>query len=756
MKVVLAVTLSSLLIQCFLGILCFESASDGKEFEKVLDLVEGRDYSQAAEILERLIPKAESPEVKNKYRYVAATCHRKLGRWERAISYYQSVLGEGESPFADLAQLHIATGYRDLNNYELAIEWYETILRDHPDSFSAVEARYQLGECYFTLKQYDAAIKHYTTFIEGYPEESRVRMVIYKIGRAYQELGKWSEAYIRYQGLIRQDMKDEFARNAVSKIKLLESSYPTITITRDDRMYYGLAFYYAGQYKAAREELKRVIDGADSLSAKAGYFIAEAYNRERDYPAAIREYRSVVKRYPQSDYDVGSQYQIALCHWKVGREEASNILLAKFADIYPESDLADDAEFQIGEHYREKEQYRKAADAYSKVAAKYPSSSLADGALWNVGWYSIKLKDNETGEEAFRQLLAEYPSSPLAGAARFWIGVIRERAGEWQAAVDAYMEAVQNRDWYYSDRAKRRMELLAKRQASDVKHQTLNAYERAKIDDSVPAWPNVNDPIPIRARELLDLRIFDDAAGELLIAVEAAIALESAYYNLSVCYEKMGDFSRSRRYAWRLSQLPGMKGEDGAMPRQLYRMSYPIPYRDAVFSNAQKNKLDPLLVLAVMLEESGYNPAAVSSAGARGLMQIMPPTGGDIAGRLKIRPFRTEMLFRPELNVQMGTWYLSNLAGRLSDHVQKLSTGGIVGQASLPVEASGSDHSDTVRILALGAYHGGESRVRRWVERYGIEDIDEFVESIPIYQTKRYVKKVCDSYEIYKSLYILP
>jgi soluble lytic murein transglycosylase len=56
-------------------------------------------------------------------------------------------------------------------------------------------------------------------------------------------------------------------------------------------------------------------------------------------------------------------------------------------------------------------------------------------------------------------------------------------------------------------------------------------------------------------------------------------------------------------------------------------------------------------------------------------------------------------------------------------------------------------------MLTLGAYHGGETRVRRWVEKYGIEDIDEFVEGIPIYQVKQYIKKVCDSYEIYKSLY---
>jgi soluble lytic murein transglycosylase len=748
MKVVLIVVFCSLLIICFLSIfLCSECASDEREFQKALESVEGRDYSQAAEILKSLIPKVENPELKSKYRYVAATCYRKLGRWEEAISYYKSTLGEGEFPFADLARLHIATGYRDLRDHEMAIEWYETILRHHPDSFSAVEARYQLGECYFTIKQYEAAIDHYTKFIESYPEETRVRMVTYKIACAHQELKKWSEAYIRYLGLIRQNMEDGIARSALGKIKLLLSR-PTITMTRDDRIYYGLALYYARQYKTAREELKKVMDDTDSLSAKAAYFIAESYYRERDYSTAITEYRSVVKRYPRSDYDVTSQYQIALCHWRVGREEASNVLLAKFAVIYPENELADDAEFQIAEHHREKERYREAADAYGKVAAKYPTSSLADNALWNMGWCYIKLRDNDRSEQAFRQLLNEYPSSQLAGSARFWTGVSCERAEKWQAAVDAYKEVMQSGDWYYSDRAERRIERLSSKslESFHVSRFTSDDYEKVKIDDSVPAWRNVEEPIPTRARELLDLRIFDDAVGELLVAVEAAVALESAYYNLSVCHRKMGDFSKSWRYAWRLSQLPGIK-ENGAMPGQLYRMLYPLAYRDAVFSNSEKNKLDPLLVLALMVHESGYDPAAVSWADARGLMQIMPPTGKEIAQRLGIRPFRTEMLHQPELNIKMGTWYLGGLVSRFGDRVQRVLPEG------KPAEP-GADHSDIVRILALGGYHSGESRIRRWVEKYGIEDIDEFVEGMPIYQTKQYIKKVCDSYEIYKSLYI--
>ena len=735
-------SLCSLLIVCLLSIFsCLEAVPDQKELEEALDLVEAKDYSQADEILKILIPKLKEPEMKSKYSYLAATCYRKLERWEEAISYYRSALEESGFPFADLAKLHIARLYKNLKDYESAVEWYETFLRDHPDSPYAVEVQYQIGECYFEMKQYEPAIAQYGKFMEMYPEDTRVRAGTYKIGRAYQELEKWPEAYIQYQKLIRQNMRDEITRSALGNINLLLLADPTLTVTREDRLYYGMASYYAGQYKAAREELKKVIEGADDLSAKAAYYIAESYYREREYTTAIEAYASVVESYPQSDYAVSSQYQIAICYWRTGVEEKSNELLASFAATYPESDLADNAEFQIAANYASKEEYEEAIDAYSEVVLKYPGSSLADDALWNVGWYYVRLKDNISSEQTFRRLMNEYPDSSLTGAARFWIGVNYERMEKWQEAVDVYKQIIQNGEWYYSDRAKMRIESLAKRGKITEEAASVQ-YEKAKIGDSDLVWQKIEAPLPIRAQELLDIRIFDDAAGELSIAAKSAASLENIYYKLSVCYEKMGNFSDAWRYAWRLLQLPGVKVE-GKTPLQLQRMSYPIVYKDTVLSSSSENGIDHLLMLALMREESRYDPAAVSSAGARGLTQIMPPTGRDIANRLKIQPYNTEMLFRPELNVKMGTWYLGGLASRFNDRVREALT-----------SEDPSEHSDVVKILALGGYNAGESRVRGWVEEFGIHDIDEFVENIPFSETKGYIKKVCDSYEMYKFLYI--
>jgi len=499
--------------------------------------------------------------------------------------------------------------------------------------------------------------------------------------------------------------------------------------------------YYARRYKDAREELKKAIDGVDSLSAKAAYFVADSYYQAGEYSTALKEYESVVRRYPRSEYAENAQYRIALCHWKEGREDTSNVLLAGFAAAYPESKLADDAKFQIAERFREKEQYRAAADAYRKVVEKYPASDSADEALWNMGWCYIKLRDNERSGQAFHRLVSEYPYSQLIGSARFWAGVSYENTEKWQAAVDMYKETMRNKDWYYFGRAKNRLESLAER-GKISKEMASIQYERAEFDESLPSWQNVEKSTPAWVKELLNLGIYDDIVDVFVAAEETGMLLEPAFYNLSVCCEKLGEFRRSWVYAWKFSQLPGVRGNDGALPHQIYLRLYPLFFKNAVLIHSDANNLDPLLVLALILEESRCDPMAISRSGARGLMQIMPSTGRDIARRTGVNRFRTEMLFHPETNIKMGTWYLSSLANRLNEWVRQLFAGRKV-----------AHNPDLARILAVGAYNGGETRIRNWIEENGVEDIDEFVESIPVRETKYYIKKVCDSYEMYKSLY---
>lgn len=142
---------------------------------------------------------------------------------------------------------------------------------------------------------------------------------------------------------------------------------------------------------------------------------------------------------------------------------------------------------------------------------------------------------------------------------------------------------------------------------------------------------------------------------------------------------------------------------------------------------ALKNRPDPAFVKAVVRQESAFDPKAISHAGARGLMQLMPKTAYRVAQRLNIRYSRSRLTRDPKYNVTIGRAYLLQL---LEDY-------------------RGSP------ILALSAYNAGPARVKRWLKSFGdpnrsVEHAVDWIESIPFYETRNYVQRVLENFTVYR------
>lgn len=159
--------------------------------------------------------------------------------------------------------------------------------------------------------------------------------------------------------------------------------------------------------------------------------------------------------------------------------------------------------------------------------------------------------------------------------------------------------------------------------------------------------------------------------------------------------------------------------------RPLMEYMYPLHYRDVVYRHATQHQLDPLLVTAIMSVESSFNPRAVSSKGAKGLMQLMPPTAEWAAAQMGMEPFSEDMLFDPDINVSIGVWYLANL--------RRLFDGDMA--------------------LALAAYNGGRANVLRWLEEETWSGTIEDADDIPFPETRAYVRKVLHRYEWYRRVW---
>jgi soluble lytic murein transglycosylase len=149
---------------------------------------------------------------------------------------------------------------------------------------------------------------------------------------------------------------------------------------------------------------------------------------------------------------------------------------------------------------------------------------------------------------------------------------------------------------------------------------------------------------------------------------------------------------------------------------------YPLAYWPEVPTAAAQYGLNPLLVTALIRQESRFQPEIVSSAGAVGLMQVLPETGDWIAQKLQRPPFQ---LRQPEENLRAGTWFLQYTDGLFHQNA----------------------------LLAVASYNAGPGNVDEWLKREGEGDWDQFVERIPFPETQDYVRQVFGNYWNYLRLY---
>ena len=153
-------------------------------------------------------------------------------------------------------------------------------------------------------------------------------------------------------------------------------------------------------------------------------------------------------------------------------------------------------------------------------------------------------------------------------------------------------------------------------------------------------------------------------------------------------------------------------------------MVYPMEYTDLIRSRAAAEGLEPAYVAAVILAESSYNPQAVSSVNAQGLMQIMPETGEWIAGKFD-ETYVEGCLFDPETNIRYGCWYLGYLLRR----------------------------SDGDKICSTAAYHSGQGTVDGWLKDPEYSTDGRTLNIIGGPRANTYVGRVLEYYEKYTQLY---
>ncbi len=198
----------------------------------------------------------------------------------------------------------------------------------------------------------------------------------------------------------------------------------------------------------------------------------------------------------------------------------------------------------------------------------------------------------------------------------------------------------------------------------------------------------------------------DTAASTQVLLAAAAVASEAGYARESIA---LGEAARAR-----VGLVAGV-----------VRALFPYSFRDLIEREAAEHCVDPLLMAAIIRQESRFDPRAVSRANARGLSQIWVPTGEEMVRRLRLGPWDPSLLFVPDFNLHLGARYVAERATR----------------DSFPVYA------------LIASYNAGPTRVGRWRNWPEYPDPDLFAERVVIPETRDYVRTVYASYTWYRAAY---
>ncbi|MBN1657844.1 MAG: lytic transglycosylase domain-containing protein, partial [Anaerolineae bacterium] len=232
------------------------------------------------------------------------------------------------------------------------------------------------------------------------------------------------------------------------------------------------------------------------------------------------------------------------------------------------------------------------------------------------------------------------------------------------------------------------------------------------------------DPRLQRGLELWRLGRFEEGKGELETVRNATRPDALAQYQLALLFRDIGLYRSSILCAVRAISLSPTVGFLDAPPF-VARLAYPTYYEGLALENARLSGLDPLLVFALIRQESLFESLAASSASARGLMQVIPPTGEEIHAELGWPPgYETADLYRPYVSLRFGAYYLSKQRDRFDGRID----------------------------VALAAYNGGPFRAVNWLEAAG-DDADLFLELITLSEPRIYIQRIKEHLSIYQALY---
>jgi soluble lytic murein transglycosylase len=446
-----------------------------------------------------------------------------------------------------------------------------------------------------------------------------------------------------------------------------------------------------GNIEAARRMLPRLSEDARRLAETRIALASNVAGAEKLVAALPPHLRD----------DGGLNYDRMRWQRKRGMDDVVEALLYNAPD-----DLGRAEKWWVERHFRARkamaegrisEAYRLAAGHGVKGGA-----AMAD-AEWLAGWIALRLlQEPKTALKHFTALqdTVRFPVSQSRAA--YWLGRTHTALGNAEQAQQWYSQAARHGTTFYGQLAA---------------HE-LDAKSPLELPD--PIQPSAEQARHFQRREVV-------RAAQILVELDQEERLRPFIMRLVNTASTPEEHKLVAQLARNLRRVDLAVASSKRSARQgviLVQEAFPL-----VEPMVRVDDPETALVLALARQESEFNQTAISPAGARGLMQLMPATAKGVAKELKLGFDQGQLTQNASYNVRLGSHYLKGLL----------------------------QNWDNNYVLALAGYNAGEGRVRRWIKDWGDPrlpnvDVIDWIELIPFSETRNYVQRVLESVQVYRSL----
>lgn len=631
---------------------------------------------------------------------------------EQALSAALGKLGEID---------HYAAYYRVrcivlVEDFERSLGSLEAFLRDYPGSRFRPAAMRLRVESLLRLRRWAEA----RTLVQddGGPLEEPVRL--YLAGRVEHLDGNLQEAVSLYRQAYYRFPSSDQAQASERQLDGLRArmgeAYPAAPaawrLDRAEKLRAGRK--YADASAEFRRALAAGLTGTDRDRAIVHRGAADYARR-----SSTAAYAALAKARPKDPaLDAERLYLLSALERRKRLVQQMHSSVAKLAVRHKGSAWYEEALLTVGNYYYLQDDRKEYPQWFRRLAEAFPKGEHAPYAHWKVCWRAW-LDDSGERRKLLGEHVTRFPASATASAAMYWLARLNDEEGrgtEAQGLYRAIIEAFPHH--YYGFLASRELDIPG----AKVPPWVAEALPSARKLDSEPS---------AATRATLELA---GALATLGFDTDASEELRRADYRKSDAHfvgRELGRLHSRRdehflavramkRYAFGYLRFPMETLDD-----ESWRYLFPIGWEDSLRARSKRHGLDPYLVAALIRQESEFNPGARSSAGALGLMQVMPATGRHLFRRLGIPGFSNRKLTIPDVSLRLGTFHLKNVLAEFEGELEK----------------------------ALAGYNAGERRIPQWMALGPFDDAAEFVETIPFSETRGYVQSIIRNREMYQRIY---